>query len=814
MPSLLAELRIVCRRFLHRPLFALVAVSSLALGVGGTTAIFSIVQTVLQRPMSGIAEADRLVDIGRTNDGNGFDSAGYPDLEDLRREARSLDRVFAFYLEPFHLRAADGTAQRVLGFGVSREYFDALGVRPAVGRFFLPEEESAHGGAPVAVVSYDYFLDTLAGDASRIGGTIYVDSLPFTLVGVAPREFRGHVFALRPAVYVPLSTPLSADRWQRDRLSARESAWLLLGGRLAPGVALAKAQAELGAIALRVAQQFPDSHTGRGLRALPAGPVPGVGRRAVALFSSLLFVLVGAVLAIACLNVASMLLARAEERRRETAVRRALGAARGRIVREFLLESCLLFTLAVPLGLLLARWGVDFVAAFQPPAPFPLFADFPVDWRAAGFALALALVTGVVFGLAPALHAARRDPQAELRDFSATVGRKPLRARRALVGAQLAVSMLLLVVGGLLLRAMERARDVDPGFDPAGVVAFEFDLSLAGHRDDGGRARLAELVERARALPGIDAASATAVLPLDLSRMGLGGVEIEGRESPSRFGFEADANVVAPGFFATLRIPLAGRDFDLTDTAGGERVAIVNERFEREFLPGGALGRVFYLVGSEGREAHRIVGVARDFRTHSLGAEPVPFFWLPASQQPVRAMSLIVRSSQPAATVAAAVRTLFRGVDPDLPPGLPRPLPEVAVVSTLPQRLAASVASAVGVLGILLAALGLYGVLAYAVSCRQREIAVRVALGAERGSVLRLVFADAARPLALGLAVGGAASLAAAFALHSLLFGLPALDAPSFGGAAIILLAAAALACWAPARRALALDPAATLRAE
>jgi len=814
MIQLATETPRALRRLLGRPLFTLVAVGSLALGLGGTTAIFSVVRTILLRPVSGIGDPGRLVDIARTQDGNGFDTVGYPDLEDLRAEATTLDRVYAWEMDPYHVRVGAGSV-RVLGFAVSREYFDTLGVTPERGRFFLPGEETAQGGAPVAVVTHDFFVDRLAGDPAALGSTLHVNGRPLTLVGVAPADFHGHLVALRPEIFVPVSTPLGDDPWQRNRLVSRSGVWLMLGGRLAPGATLAQARVELSAIATRVAERYPDSHRGRGLSVLASSPTGGLARTPLRLFSVLLFVLVGLVLAIACLNVASMLLARGEERRREIAVRRAIGAPRGRIVGELLVETTLLFLLAAPPGLLLARSGVGWIAAFRPPTPFPVALDFPVDWSAAGFAVLLALVTGLLFGLAPALRAARNDPNSDLRAGATTPGRRPLRARRLLVAAQLAASLLLLVVGGLLLRGLSRAGEIDPGFDAEDVVSFEFNLDLAGRNDETARAELAELLAGARALPGVESASAAAVLPLDHSRMGLGAVHVDGVESPAGRGLDADANIASEDFFETLRIPVEGRDFEAGDHAGAERVAIVNRRFERDYLAGSGVGRFFHL-GEPGpeRETYRVIGVADDFRAHSLGEPPAPFFWLPASQSAARRMNLLVRSRLPLESLVGPVRELFRRIDPDLPPGLPRPLVEVAAMSTLPQRLAASIAASLGALGILLAALGLYGVLAFSVASRRREIAVRKALGAQPALLLRLVAADAAGPLAAGVGLGLAAGFAVAHALRSMLYGLPPLDLSSFAGACAILLAAAALACWLPARRVLALDPASALHAE
>jgi predicted permease len=813
MSNLLSDLRYSARRLARSPGFTLAAVASLALGIGATTAIYSIVHTLLVRPLAGIAEPERLVDIGRTERGGGFDTVGYPDLVDYRANVKALDQLFGWNLDPFHVRVGSASV-RVLGYAVSANYFEALGVRPAVGRFFLPEEDSQRGGAAVAVASHDFFARELAGDAAKIGTIIRVDSRPFTLVGVTPADFHGHIFGLHPEIFVPLSTPVSDASWQTTRLTSRAGTWLILGGRLAPGATLSRVQAELDGVSAQLAKAYPDSHGERGARALPMKPVPGPGRTPVALFSTLLFALVGFVLAIACMNVASMLLARADERQREIAVRQALGAPRGRIVRQLLAESALLFLLAAPAGLLLARWGVTLLSLFRPPTPFPVTLEFPVDWSAALFATAVSLATGILFGLAPALQAARRAPLAALHDGAASTGTRQLRLRRVLVGAQLALSLLLLVTAGLLLRALGTAQRIDPGFRPEGVVAYEFNFDIAGYSDEAARGELARLIDGARALPGVTGASASMSVPLDLNRIGLGGVEVDGIQSPSRWGFEVDANIVAPGFFSTLGIPVEGRDFDATDVPGDAHVAIVNRSFAARFFPSGALARTFYLREGESRVAYRIVGVAHDIRHFSLGESPAPFLWTAASQTDLRRMNLLVRTSRDLVSTTRAVETLARSLDPDLPPGPPQSLVDVAATSTLPQRLAASVAGSVGAVGLFLAAIGLYGVVAFVVAARRRELAVRIALGAERRDVIRFVLADAARPVIVGAVVGLALSFALSRLLSSLLFGLSPTDLATFAGVPVLLGLVALLAVLVPARRAAAINPAAALRSD
>jgi putative ABC transport system permease protein len=494
-------------------------------------------------------------------------------------------------------------------------------------------------------------------------------------------------------------------------------------------------------------------------------------------------------------------------------VRQALGASRRRLVREMLSETLLLFLLAAAPALLLARWGVDLIAAFRPPTPLPVFLDFPVDWSAAAFAGALALAAGVLFGLAPALRATRRAPNAALHDGTAGGGTRQLRLRRGLVAVQLALSLVLLVAAGLLLRALDTARSIDPGFRTDGVVGYPFSFELTGRDDEGARQLLQQLVEEARALPWATAVTATATLPLDMSRMGIGGVEIDGRESPSEFGFETDANVVAPGYFDALDIPLAGRDFTFADRHEGERVAIVNRTFEARYFPDGALDRTFRLIGDENPPTYRIVGVARDIKASRLDEPARPFLWVSAMQWNARDYYVMARGAD-VATMTRELGALARRLDPDLPPGPPSPLAEVAETSTLPQRLAGSVAGVVGAVGLFLAAIGLYGVAAFAVAARRRELAVRMALGARGQDVVRFVVADAARPVIVGTLAGLALAFGLSRLLSSLLYGLSPTDLVTFAGVPALLVAVAVVAVLVPARRAAAIEPAAALRSE
>ena len=812
--GLAVDLRTALRRLVQSPGFTFAALLTLALGVGANTAVFSVLNALLWRPLPGISDPGRLVDIARTERGRGADTFGYVDYTTFRDHAHTLAQVFAYDPQPLHVRVGGGTARRAFGFSVTANYFEALGVQPSRGRFFLPEEDSPAGGAPVAVASEEFFRRELGADPAAVGRPLSVNGQPFTLIGVAPAGFSGHVFGVRPELFVPITAPLTGAPGQLESLTAPRSAWLVVGARLAPGATLAAARAELSSLMRGLAATYPDSHGERGVLVLPAAPLPSMGRGPLTTFSTLLFLLVGSVLAIACANVAAMLLARGEPRLREIALRQALGASRTQIVRQLLTETLLLFGLAALPGVLLARWGVDLLRTFRPPAPVPLQLDFPLDLRVLVFALGLALGTGLLFGLAPALQAARRDPLPALRDQTGSGRPRRLRLRTILVAGQLALSLLLLISAGLMVRALATARAIDPGFDAEGVTTWTFDLGLGRYETPAAQRFLDDLVAGARGLPGVESAATARVLPLSLTNMGLGGVVVAGVESPAG-GFEADANIVSPGYFGLLRLPITGRDFGPADREGAPRVAIVNDFFARRFWPNlSALGQRFELASGEDRQSYEVVGVAAASKLQWLGEAAQLAFWLPQAQTTSLRVTLLVRHAPGAPTLAPAIATLFRELDPNVPTGPATELAEVTAVSTLPQRIGAAIGAGLGAIGLLLAGLGLYGVLAYFVAQRTREIGIRMALGASRSEVLRLVARQAAGPVAVGMAVGLVVSLAASRLLASLLYGLSPTDLATFVGVPALLAGIAVVATWLPTRQALAVEPARALRHE
>ncbi|MDF2773545.1 MAG: permease [Geminicoccaceae bacterium] len=808
------DVRYAIRALGRSPLFALVSVLSIAIGVGATTGIATLANAFLLRPPPGVGHPERVVTVGSTREGQGFDNFSYPNFVDYRASARSLAGLAAIRFDPqaASLSGPSG-GEPVQMAAASGNLFEVLEARPALGRFFTMDEDRAPGASPVVVLSHRFWERRFEADSSIVGNAIVLNGSPFTVLGVAAERFQGP-FVVAPDLWVPLtaSTLLGTSA---GSFESRRSVWLMGIGRLAPEVGIGQAQAELSAIAARLAQQYPNENKGRGLAVMPASLFPGDMRSMIAAFLGLLLAVAGLVLVIATTNVAGMLLARASARRREIAVRLALGASRGQLVMQLVVESLLVFVAAGAAGLLLAKWLVSGLMALVPRLPVPLAVDVQLDWRVLAFALVVSLVTGLVAGVVPALQSTRPDLVPALKsDTGGTATKQRLRLRSTLLVAQIAFSTLLLVVGGLFARTLTRARSIDPGFDPRGVYVASLDLDLANYDSTAGR-RLAEaMLERARAIPGVRSAALSTMLPLDGGGLGLGRIEVAGREPPAgQQGWREDWNVVTPGYFATMGIPLVrGRDFAARDQAGAGDVAILNEAFAAALFAGqDPVGRT---VMNENRVV-TVIGVARNAKYRTLGETPRNFIYVPLSQRYMGRTSLLVKTAPgAAASVAAPIRRLVQDVDARLPILRQQTLEEQTATSLFPQRVALYVSGGLGTVALLLALLGIYGVTAFSVSQRTREIGVRVALGAQRSHVLGLVLRQGVVLAAVGVLVGSLAAFGATRLIANLLYDVPPTDIVAFGGAAIALGLAAVAASWVPARKAAAVDPIIALRSE
>jgi predicted permease len=816
--SWLQDLRYAVRLLRRNPLFALTAVLSLAIGIGANTTIFTIANALLFKPPLGVADASRLVDVGRSQDGQGFDNGSYSNYLDIRARNTVFSGIYAYRLgpEPMSLRGKDG-AERIYGEMVSTNYFNVLGTPPHIGRLFTSDDSEQPAATPLAVLSHRFWMRRFNGDPAIVGQTLVLNGRPFMVIGVTPEGFHGTT-VLTSDLWVPVNMVGElASRLPPAILTSRESAWLVMGARLKPGVTVGQAQAELANIGRALEQEFPDANRGKGLRVVASSPVPGDGAP-VAAFMAVLMAIVMLVLAIACANVAGVLLARATTRRREIAVRLAIGAGRGRLIRQMLVESTLLFLIGGSGGLVLARLMTGALLSLLPAVPLPIDVTLALDGRAVVFTLTLSLVAAILSGLAPAFHASRAEVVGALKSDTQG-GPERIWLRHAFVVSQVALSIVLVVGAGLFARALQRASEIDPGFDPHGVELATLDLSLGGYTADTGRVFARELIRRVRETPGVQAAALSAVMPLGDRGIGLGGLAVPGVElrNGRRF-FDVDWNVITPGYFATMKMALlTGRDFSDADREGTPSVVIVNETAARQWWPRqDALGKT--LLQETGRpdapDAVRtltVVGVARDSKYRNLGEDPRPFVYVPIQQQYMSRTVIAARSAH-GQRLAGQLRALLASMNPNLPIVQALTFDAYSQLGLLPQRIAASVAGSLGLVGVLLAAIGIYGVTAYMVSSRTREIGIRMALGAERASVVRMVLRQGLTLTMIGAAIGLAVAAAASRLLGSLLFGVGATDPLTFIGSTLLFFVVGAAACYVPARRATAIGAMDALR--
>ena len=810
------DIRYALRALGRSPLFAIVAVLSIAIGVGATTAIATLANTLLLRPPPGVGHPDRVVTVGLTRDGRGFDNFSYPNFVVYRTATRSLSALAAIRLDPHAVSlAGPGGGEPVQMGAASGNFFDVLEAHPALGRFFTLNEDRAPGANPVVVLSHRFWNRRYQADSSIVGKAIVLNGTPFTVLGVAADRFQGP-FVLAPDVWVPL-TASSLLGLPATIFQSRRSQWIMAIGRLAPNVGIGQAQAELSGIAARLAEQYPNDNEGKGLAVTPASLFPGDMRPMIAAFMAMLLAVTGLVLVIASTNVAGMLLARASARRREIAVRLALGASRAQLVVQLVVESLLVFAAAGAAGLLLAKWMVSALMALVPRLPVPLSVDPHLDWRVLTFALVVSLVTGLLAGLVPALQSTRPDLVPALKsDTGGTATKQRQRLRSSLLVAQIAFSMLLLVVGGLFARTLTHARNIDPGFDPRGVHIASLDLGLANLDSTSGPRVAATLLDRARSIPGVRSVALSAMLPLDGGGLGLGTIKVAGREPPGgqESGWREDWNVVTPGYFATMGISLVrGHDFAESDRTGTGDVAVLNEAFAEAVFPEqDPVGRSLTIDN----RVVTVIGVARNAKYRALGEAQRNFIYVPFAQWYIGRTSLLLKttSDAAAASVAMPIRRIVQDVDARLPVLRQQTMAEQTVTSLFPQRVALYVSGGLGAVALLLALLGIYGVTAFSVSQRTREIGVRVALGAQRSHVLGLVLRQGVVLAAIGVVLGSLAALGATRLLASLLYGVAPTDVIAFGGAAAALGMAAVAASWLPARRAAGVDPIVALRSE
>jgi predicted permease len=826
MHGLGEDLRYAVRLLLKHRGFTLIAVATLGLGVGVNTAIFSVVNAVFLRQLP-VPDAHELVFGFEGTRSHPWQTTSYPTYRDYRERSGVFADLAAY--GPIRVSlSSDERPDLVQGAIVTGNYFEVLGVAPAQGSLLSPADDQAPNAHPVAVISHRLWQGRFQGSPAVVGRELRLNGRPFTVKGVAPRGFEGAELLERTDVYVPMMMQAVvrpprggyAGEMDPDLLNRRGGGWLRMLGRLKPGVTLAAAQANVARVSAELAQAYADTHRERGVTLFPVTRIDPRGYRPLVSAAVLLLGVTGIVLLITCANVANLLLARAAARRREIAVRLALGAGRRRVARQLLTESVLLACLGGSVGVLFAAWTVELLQATPPRVGVFSFAlDFGLDGRVFAFALLLSLLTGIVFGLAPAWRAARSDVASDLKDAGAAATPRARRfgLQNCLVVAQMSLSVVSLLCAGLFLRSLQRIQAVDPGFDAERVLTGSLDVDLLRYSTAQGREFYRRAVERVAALPGVERASLARIVPIAgggrFTAFSLA-PEPGTPDAARAAATPCAANVVGIGYFDTMGIPIvAGRDFGEQDATAGAGVVIVNQTFVRRHLGGqDPVGRRIR-VGIADPTWREIVGVARDSKYRMLSEDATPFIYQPLAQNHETGMALLVRSADPA-SVAPAARTAVQSLEPNLPLGDLQPLSELLDSALYPSRMAAALLSALGSLALLLAAVGLYGVMSYSVAQRTREIGARMALGARVADVVRLVLRRALGLVGVGLALGWIAAAAVSRVLAGFLFGIDALDPLTFIAVPFVLVVAGLLASYLPARRAARVDPVLALRCD
>jgi predicted permease len=809
--SLTRDLRYTLRTLRKAPAFTAAAVLTLGLGVGANATVFTWLKAVLLDPLPGVAEGARLVTLNQANRqmGMGGYSTRYRHFLYYRRHASVFSAMIGFELAPVNL-ARDGRPEVALAGLVSEGYFQTLGVRPALGRAFSADETRAAGGQPVVVLGDRLWRRRFAADPHIVGRTVRLDGQPFTVVGVAPAAFQGSYGGIAQDLWVPITMqPRIAPGG--DLITSGKFPVQIIG-RLRPGVTRAQAQAELDLLG-RALWRVEPSRTGWREIAKPLAESERGVTSGLAGVVKILMAMVSVVLLIGCMNVANLLLARALGRQREVATRLALGASRWRLVAQLLTESLLLTALGGVAALLIAALAGRTLPNLLPPLGMPLGLNLALDWRVLGFTAATAAATALLFGLVPALLATRVPSAQLLKDAgAATTGtRRHARLRSGLVVAQLALSMAALVAAGLAGRSLAHRLGQNPGFATGNLLLTSFDVFLGGYDKPRGARFYEQLQERVAALPGVRSAALADYVPLGFSRGGnVLPLAVPGYVPRPGEDLDVVYDVVTPGYLRTLGIGLAaGRDFAAGDRDGGAPVVLVNQDMARRYLAGGpALGRHIQ-VGGIDRE---VVGVFRDFDYRSLGEAASPLVLVPFAQRPDTWMTLVVRTAGDPYAALPAVRAAAAALDPGLPQFETMSFEQRLSASLFENRLAVQLLAAFGLLAVALAAVGLFGVIAYFVGRREREIGIRMALGAERRRIELMVLGEGLRLAAGGLGIGLLVSAACARLLGGLLHGVSPLDPAVFAGVTAGLVLVALAACYLPARRAAGLEPQEALR--
>ena len=817
LEELWQDLRYGARMLRKNPGFTLIAVLTLALGIGANSAIFSLVNTILLRPLP-VREPQRLVSVFPTILRTGEARAlSYPNYVDVRDRNDVFSDLAAFHIAGMSL-SRNGNNEIIYGYLASGNYFEMLGIKAVMGRTFTPEDDRTPGAHPVAVLSYASWQKRFGADRNIVGQMVLLNNQSYTIIGVAPPRFNGTEVIYAPELWAPMMM-LGQIEPGSKQLEQRNVASSYCVGRLKPGVSAAQAESALTNLMAQLGREYPDSNEGKGMMLTPPGLISPTVRTPFIGFAGVLMLTVALVLLIACTNLAGLLMARAAGRCKEIAIRLSLGASRAQLVRQLLTESVLLALAGGGVGVLLAVWLIDMVMAFKPPISIPLLLDLQLDWRVLSFTVVLSLLTGTLFGLLPALQATKPELAPALKDESSLGGYRRSRLRNTLVVAQVALSLVLLVAAGLVVLSLQHAQVMSPGFNPDHVVTLTMSLSSQGYDETKGKQFQQQVIDRVSHLPGVKSAATTDILPLSLGSLD-SYVFIEG--APPTRGAQTPYALnsrVSPGYFQTMEIPLiAGRVFTERDREEAPRIVVINEAFARRFWPGqSALGKRFRYRSADGPLVE-VAGVVKDGKYFSLGEDPKSFFYLSTLQNHDETQTglttVVVRTTNNPIAALATIRGEVLKLDPTMPFVEVKTLTEHMSLSLFPLRIGATVVGGFGLLALLLAAIGIYGVMAFAVSQRTREIGIRMALGAQGADVLLLILKQGLTLMVIGLGLGLAGALLLTRLMSSVLYGVSATDVVTFVSVTALLGLVVLLACYLPAHRATKVDPLVALRNE
>lgn len=800
------------RRIRKSPGFAFLAILTLALAIGANTTIFSAIDALILRPLPGISHPDQLVFFSQGENGQ---NQSYPNYRDFRDRAKAFSGIIAYRVAVMALNRG-GSANRIWGYEASGNYFQTLGVKPVVGRFFTPAEDIRPGANPYTVLSYATWLHRFGGDPAVAGKTVKINGLDYTILGVTPKDFIGTELLYRPEIWVPMS--MEAQIEPGNNWLDEPSDWdIWVIGRIKAGLNHRQAQADIDNITAQLIRERPKNNEGMRVYLVQPGLFGTYMRGPVTSFVTVIMGIAGLVLLLACINLASSLLARAIDRRKEVAIRLALGCSRMRLIRQFMTENFVLAVAGGAAGVLLASWLAALISAARLPIDFPLNTALSLDTRVLAFAVATSIITVLLFGLAPAMYATRPDLVPALKNESGLQRSRRWELRDLLVAGQIAMCVVLLAGSVLVVHSLRNALKVDIGYNPQNAASVWFDLGIAGYGEARGQQFQKRLLARVKTLPGIESASLSNAIPLSLD-VSHTAIYAYDKPIPKRGAAALTMSSIyyyaGPDFFHTLQTKIIeGRDFNERDTPTSPKVVIVNQALARMLFPNeDALGKRVWQ--SPGAPAWQIVGIVEDGKYESLNDEHKPVIFWPLYQRYNSTTTLVARSQFPADQLVAMLRSTVRQMDPTLPLSDAGTLESHLALQLIPARAAATTLGGFGLLAVVLVAIGVYGAMAYAVARRTREIGIRMAIGASRANVLSLVIERSLAVLAAGTACGLAAALAVSRFFGAVLYGVSPKDPLTYVAVILLIAIVALIACFVPAQRAMAVDPANALRQE